>query len=124
MWLKVRRSLADGQLSTTEFQAERTLILNAFVDSVGQVVECFDIVGLHVKKDLQHLTSKHADAAAANSDNGDGGVQGCEHVELIPGGSEVAVNVSNVHDYVRKYAEYRMVKAVNKPLEVMCHCCF
>ena len=45
-------------------------------------------------------------------------VQGCEHVELIPGGSEVAVNLSNVHDYVRKYAEYRMVKAVHKPLEV------
>ena len=45
-------------------------------------------------------------------------VQGCEHVDLIPGGSEIAVNASNVHDYVRKYAEYRMVKAVSKPLEV------
>jgi len=39
-------------------------------------------------------------------------------VDLIPGGSEVAVNASNVHDYVRTYAEYRMVKAVSKPLEV------
>ena len=45
-------------------------------------------------------------------------VQGAEHIDLIPGGSEVAVNSSNVHDYVRKYAEYRMVKAVSKPLEV------
>jgi len=40
-------------------------------------------------------------------------------MDLIPGGSEVAVNSSNVHDYVRKYAEYRMVKAVVKPLEVL-----
>jgi len=39
-------------------------------------------------------------------------------VDLIPGGSEVSVNSSNVHDYVRKYAEYRMIKAVGKPLEV------
>ena len=53
--------------------------------------------------------------------NGEWCVQGCEHVELIPGGSDVAVNLSNVHDYVRKYAEYRMVKAVNKPLEVTLH---
>ena len=46
------------------------------------------------------------------------GLQGCEHVDLIAGGSDIAVNSSNVHDYVRKYAEYRMVKAVSKPLEV------
>jgi len=44
--------------------------------------------------------------------------QGCEHVDLIPGGSELAVNSSNVHDYVRKYAMYRMVKAISQPLEV------
>jgi len=45
-------------------------------------------------------------------------MQGSEHVELVPGGSEVAVSLSNVHDYVRKYAMYRMVKAVSQPLEV------
>jgi len=46
-------------------------------------------------------------------------VQGSDHIDLLPGGSEIKVNASNIHDYVRKYAEYRMVKVVNKPLEVM-----
>jgi HECT-domain (ubiquitin-transferase) len=45
-------------------------------------------------------------------------VQGADRVDLIPGGTEVKVNASNVYDYVRKYADYRMVKAVSKPLEV------
>lgn len=44
--------------------------------------------------------------------------QGGDHVDLIPGGSEMKVNSSNVYDYVRKYADYRLVKAVSKPLEV------
>ena len=48
-------------------------------------------------------------------------VQGGDHIDLMPGGSEVKVISSNVHDYVRKYAEYRMVKAVSKPLEVDVH---
>ena len=40
-----------------------------------------------------------------------------EHADLIPGGSDVEVNAANVHDYVRKYAEYRMVRAAEKALE-------
>lgn len=46
--------------------------------------------------------------------------QGGEHVELIPGGNEVEVNASNVADYVRKYAELRLVKIIEKPLTVCC----
>ena len=46
--------------------------------------------------------------------------QGGEHVELVPCGGDFEVNAQNVHDYVRKYAEYRMVKVVSKPLEVRC----
>ncbi len=44
--------------------------------------------------------------------------QGGDQIDLIPNGAETEVNASNVHDYVRKYAEYRMVKQVEKPLEV------
>jgi len=43
--------------------------------------------------------------------------EGGESVELIPYGVDIEVNASNVHEYVRKYAEYRMVKSVMKPLE-------
>jgi E3 ubiquitin-protein ligase EDD1 len=43
--------------------------------------------------------------------------EGAEHVDLMPGGADVEVNTTNVHDYVRKYAEYRTVRAVSKPLE-------
>ena len=49
-------------------------------------------------------------------------IQGGEQVELIPGGADIDVTVNNVHDYVRKYAEYRMVKSAEKCLEV-CHNC-
>lgn len=45
--------------------------------------------------------------------------EGGEQVNLIPGGSDIEVNASNVHDYVRKYSEYRMVKVAEKPLEEM-----
>lgn len=38
-------------------------------------------------------------------------------MELIPHGRDIEVNSSNVYDYVRKYAEYRMVKAQEKALE-------
>lgn len=38
--------------------------------------------------------------------------------ELVPGGRDVEVTASNVYDYVRKYAEYRMFKAQQKSLEV------
>ena len=44
--------------------------------------------------------------------------QGGEQVELIPGGADMEVNSSNVYDYIRKYAQYRMVKASEKALEV------
>ncbi|XP_062606641.1 E3 ubiquitin-protein ligase UBR5-like isoform X3 [Saccostrea cucullata] len=43
--------------------------------------------------------------------------EGGEEVELIPGGSDVEVNAQNVHDYVRRYAEYRMVKVLEKALK-------
>ena len=50
-----------------------------------------------------------------------GSEEGGDQVDLVPGGSSIEVTTSNVHDYVRKYAEYRMVKACEKALEV---CCF
>lgn len=39
-------------------------------------------------------------------------------MELISGGRTVEVTTSNVYDYVRKYAEYRMVKSQEKALQV------
>lgn len=36
----------------------------------------------------------------------------------MPGGADIEVNAANVHDYVRRYAEYRMVKVCEKPLVV------
>lgn len=45
--------------------------------------------------------------------------EGGEHVDLVPCGGAIEVNTSNVHDYVRKYAEYRMMKVVGKLLENM-----
>ena len=39
-------------------------------------------------------------------------------MELMPGGADVEVTAANVHDYVRKYTEYRMVKVAEKALEV------
>lgn len=43
--------------------------------------------------------------------------EGGDQVELIPGGADIEVTANNVHDYVRKYAEHRMVKAAEKGLE-------
>ncbi|XP_055998190.1 E3 ubiquitin-protein ligase UBR5-like isoform X2 [Ostrea edulis] len=43
--------------------------------------------------------------------------EGGEEVELIPGGSDIEVNAQNVHDYVRRYAEFRMVKVLEKALK-------
>ncbi|XP_022901003.2 E3 ubiquitin-protein ligase hyd isoform X2 [Onthophagus taurus] len=37
--------------------------------------------------------------------------------ELMPGGKDMEVTPSNVYDYVRKYAKYRMVKAQEKAIE-------
>ena len=39
-------------------------------------------------------------------------------MELIADGAEVDVNASNVHLYVRKYAELRMVRCQEKALAV------
>lgn len=39
-------------------------------------------------------------------------------VELVPGGRDIQVTESNVYDYVRKYAEHRMIKTQEKALEV------
>lgn len=39
-------------------------------------------------------------------------------VELVPSGRDLPVSETNVYDYVRKYAEYRMVKTQEKALEV------
>lgn len=39
-------------------------------------------------------------------------------MELIQGGRDMEVTASNVYDYVRKYAEYRMYKAQQKALDV------
>lgn len=39
-------------------------------------------------------------------------------MELIPGGRDLQVTETNVFDYVRKYAEYRMIKTQEKALEV------
>lgn len=41
---------------------------------------------------------------------------GC--VELVPGGRELEVTALNVYDYVRKYAQQRMVISQEKALEV------
>ncbi|XP_077989768.1 E3 ubiquitin-protein ligase UBR5-like [Glandiceps talaboti] len=40
-------------------------------------------------------------------------------MDLIPGGAYVQVNASNVFDYVRKYAEYRMLKVAEKPIQAI-----
>lgn len=36
----------------------------------------------------------------------------------MPGGRDIQVNETNVFDYVRKYAEYRMIKTQEKALDV------
>jgi hypothetical protein len=47
-----------------------------------------------------------------------GAVQGGESVELITDGADTDVNVHNIHLYVHKYAELRMLKCQKKALEV------
>lgn len=39
-------------------------------------------------------------------------------MELVSGGRDMEVTAQNVYDYVRKYAEYRMIKTQEKALEV------
>ncbi|KAJ8966246.1 hypothetical protein NQ314_003661 [Rhamnusium bicolor] len=38
-------------------------------------------------------------------------------VEIMPGGKDIEVTSSNVYDYVRKYAKYRMIKVQEKAIE-------
>ena len=51
------------------------------------------------------------------ADEGDGG-----QVELIKGGKNVAVTSSNVYEYVRLYAEHRMVGNNKRALQVSTDC--
>ena len=44
--------------------------------------------------------------------------EGDSQVELVKGGKNVAVCPSNVHDYVRLYAEQRMLGSNTKALQV------
>lgn len=46
--------------------------------------------------------------------------EGGTNVELISGGRNIEVTTNNVYDYVRKYAEYRMMKSQEKALQVSC----
>ena len=43
--------------------------------------------------------------------------EGGSSVELVAGGRDVEVNNVNIYQYVRKYAEYRMVTAQEKALK-------
>ncbi|XP_014221919.1 E3 ubiquitin-protein ligase hyd isoform X2 [Trichogramma pretiosum] len=45
--------------------------------------------------------------------------EGGGSIELVPNGRDIVVNASNVYDYVRKYAEVRMVKVQEKALEAL-----
>lgn len=38
--------------------------------------------------------------------------------ELVPNGKQKAVTPDNIQDYVKRYAEYRMITVAKKPLEV------
>lgn len=44
--------------------------------------------------------------------------EGGGSVELATGGREIPVNDTNLYDYVRMYANYRLVKTQEKALEV------
>jgi E3 ubiquitin-protein ligase EDD1 len=43
--------------------------------------------------------------------------EGGRNIELISGGRNIEVTEQNVYDYVRKYAQYRMVRSQHKALE-------
>lgn len=45
--------------------------------------------------------------------------EGGGSIELIPNGRDTEVTASNVYDYVRKYAEVRMIKVQEKALQAM-----
>lgn len=44
--------------------------------------------------------------------------EGNGSVELVSGGRDIQVTDTNVYDYVRLYANYRMIKSQEKSLEV------
>lgn len=44
--------------------------------------------------------------------------EGSGSVELVSGGRNIQVNETNVYDYVRLYANYRLLKTHEKSLEV------
>uniref|UniRef100_UPI00398F2B03 E3 ubiquitin-protein ligase UBR5 isoform X3 n=1 Tax=Pristiophorus japonicus TaxID=55135 RepID=UPI00398F2B03 len=45
--------------------------------------------------------------------------EGGGQVELVPGGANIPVTPLNVYEYVRKYAEYRMLVVAEQPLHAM-----
>ncbi|CAK9828628.1 E3 ubiquitin-protein ligase hyd [Anthophora retusa] len=45
--------------------------------------------------------------------------EGGGSIELIPNGHDIEVTASNIYDYVRKYAEVRMIKVQEKSLHAM-----
>lgn len=45
--------------------------------------------------------------------------EGGGSIELVPNGRDIEVTASNVYDYVRKYAEVRMIKVQEKALDSM-----
>ncbi|XP_061392302.1 E3 ubiquitin-protein ligase hyd-like [Musca vetustissima] len=45
--------------------------------------------------------------------------EGGGSVELIPGGREIQVTAQNLFDYIRRYTEYRLIKAQEKALEAI-----
>ncbi|XP_012274394.1 E3 ubiquitin-protein ligase UBR5 isoform X2 [Orussus abietinus] len=45
--------------------------------------------------------------------------EGGGSIELLPNGGDIEVTATNVYDYVRKYAEVRMIKVQEKALEAM-----
>jgi E3 ubiquitin-protein ligase EDD1 len=44
--------------------------------------------------------------------------EGGGHVDLITNGRNVEVNAQNIYDYVRRYAQYRMIKSQERALQV------
>ena len=44
--------------------------------------------------------------------------EGGSSKELVPNGKQKAVAPDNIQDYVKRYAEYRMITVAKKPLEV------
>jgi E3 ubiquitin-protein ligase EDD1 len=44
-------------------------------------------------------------------------------IDLIPNGRNTEVTANNVYDYVRKYAQYRMIKSQERALQVSLSLC-